>query len=422
MTSPIFGRRCFPSPCWPPSSWPAASPPPPPRLRRPRRTNHCRDPEDRGRHRRRRQLDEAVWRRAAVLTGFSLYSPVDKRPASDSTEILVWYSSSAIHFGIRAFEAHGHVTATLADRDRIAADDNIEIHLDTFDERNRAFVFLVNPLGVQADGIKNETGGFVPGSNVMPGMNDLSADFVWQSRGRLMEAGYVIEVRIPFGSLRYPLLAEQRWGLQIDRHVQHNGYEETWTPALKASASFIGQAGYITGLTGLHHGQLVELNPEVTNTVTGSPCCAQPQAGWRYDANPQIGGNIRWTLGSNYVLNGTVKPDFSQVEADATQIAADARFALFYAEKRPFFVEGARSIQRAEQPRLHANDRASRRRGEVHREARASRHRRALGARPVTVVIHDARPATRRHRAPATELRRAVARGSGVQRARRRRA
>jgi hypothetical protein len=285
-------------------------------------------------------LDEAVWRQAAVLTGFSLYSPVDQRPAPDSTEVLVWYSSNAIYFGIRAFEPHGTVTATLADRDRIAADDNIEIHLDTFDERNRAFVFLVNPLGVQADGIKNETGGFVPGSNVMPGMNDLSADFVWQSRGRLMEGGYVVEVRIPFGSLRYPLLAEQRWGLQIDRHVQHNGYEETWTPALKASASFIGQAGYITGLTGLHHGQLVELNPEVTNTVTGSPCCAQPQAGWRYDANPQVGGNLRWTLGSNYVLNGTVKPDFSQVEADATQIAADERFALFYAEKRPFFVEG----------------------------------------------------------------------------------
>jgi len=275
-------------------------------------------------------LDEAVWRQAAVLTGFPLYSPVDKRPASDSTEVLVWYSSSAIHFGIRAFEAHGQVTATLADRDRIAADDNIEIHLDTFDERNRAFVFLVNPLGVQADGIKNETGGFIPGANVMPGMNDLSADFVWQSRGRLLESGYVVEVRIPFGSLRYPLVAEQRWGLQIDRHVQHNGYEETWTPALKASASFIAQAGWITGLTGLRHGQLVELNPEVTNTATGAPCCQSAQGAWHYDQNPQIGGNIRWTLGSNYVLNGTVKPDFSQVEADATQIAADARFALFY--------------------------------------------------------------------------------------------
>jgi len=84
----------------------------------------------------------------------------------------------------------------------------------------------------------------------------------------------------------------------------------------------------------------VELNPEVTNTATGAPCCQSGQGAWHYDQNPQIGGNIRWTLGSNYVLNGTVKPDFSQVEADATQIAADARFALFYAEKRPFFVEG----------------------------------------------------------------------------------
>src|SRR3954466_6390508 len=110
-------------------------------------------------------LDEAVWRQAALLTGFSLYQPFDQRPAPDSTEVLVWYSSTAIYFGIRAFEPHGAVTATLADRDRIAADDNIEIHLDTFDERNRAFVFLVNPLGVQADGIKNETGGFVPGAN-----------------------------------------------------------------------------------------------------------------------------------------------------------------------------------------------------------------------------------------------------------------
>ena len=123
-----------------------------------------------------------MWQQAALLTGFSLYQPVDQRPAPDSTEVRVWYSSTAIYFGIRAFEPHGAVAATLADRDRISADDNIEIHLDTFDERNRALVFIVNPLGVQADGTKSEGGGFIPGSNVMPGQNDLSADFVWQSQ------------------------------------------------------------------------------------------------------------------------------------------------------------------------------------------------------------------------------------------------
>lgn len=286
-------------------------------------------------------LDERVWRRAAMLTGFSEYSPADSRPAPDSTEVLVWYSSDALYFGIRAFEPHGAVSATLADRDRISTDDNVEIHLDTFDERNRAFVFIVNPLGVQADGTKNETGGFIPGSNVAPGQDDLSADFIWESHGHVTDWGYEVEVRIPFSSLRYPLASTQRWGLQIDRHVQHSGYEETWTPAKRASASFIGQAGYLTDLSGMRHGQIVEMNPEATNTVNGTPCCSPAMDSWRYTSAPRLGGNVRWALGSNYVLNGTVRPDFSQVEADATQIAADARFALFYPEKRPFFVEGA---------------------------------------------------------------------------------
>lgn len=287
------------------------------------------------------RLDEPVWRDAALLTGFSLYQPADGRPSPDSTEVRVWYSPTAIYFGIRAFEPHGPVAATIADRDRVSADDNVEIHLDTFDERNRALVFIVNPLGVQADGTKNETGGFIPGSNVMPGQNDLSADFIWQSKGQVTESGYEVEVRIPFSSMRYPTSSVQRWGVQIDRHVQHSGYEETWTPAKRASASFISQAGFLTGLTGMRHGEIVELNPELTNTVNGTPCCSPTQRDWSYDSNPQLGGNVRWTRGSNFVLNGTVKPDFSQVEADATQVAADERFALFYAEKRPFFVEGA---------------------------------------------------------------------------------
>ena len=287
------------------------------------------------------RLDEPVWRTAAVLTGFSMYQPVDQRESPDSTEVLVWYSPTAIHFGIRAFEPHGAVRATLADRDRIGSDDNVEIHLDTFKEGRRAFVFIVNPLGVQADGTKSESGGFIPGSNVMPGTNDLSPDFIWESKGRLTDWGYEVEVRIPFSSLRYAATGEQRWGLQVDRHVQHSGYEETWTPALKGAASFIAQSGELRGLTGIRHGQLLEVNPELTTTVTGAACCGTAPQGWGYRSSPQLGGNVRWGIGSNFVLNGTIKPDFSQVEADASQIAADERFALFYPEKRPFFVEGS---------------------------------------------------------------------------------
>ena len=284
-------------------------------------------------------LDKPVWRKAALLTGFSEYAPVDQRPAPDSTEVLVWYSPTAIYFGIRAFEPHGIVRATLADRDKISNDDNIELHLDTFREGRKAVVFIVNPLGVQADGTKNEGGGFIPGANVAPGQNDLSADFQWESKGRLTDFGYEVEIRIPFSSFRYPEASEHQWGLQIDRHTQHNGYEETWTPAKKASASFIAQEGILRGITGITHGQVFELNPELTDAIAGNPVTGLPK--WSYTSHTQLGGNVKWGIGSNFVLNGTYKPDFSQVEADATQIATDARFALFYPEKRPFFVEGS---------------------------------------------------------------------------------
>src|SRR5713226_5060399 len=101
-------------------------------------------------------LDEPEWGAAARLTGFSQYRPVDGRPADDSTEVLVWYSPTAIYFGVRAFEAHGLVHATLANRDKIANDDYVQILLDTYHDHRRALVFGVNPLGVQSDGTISE--------------------------------------------------------------------------------------------------------------------------------------------------------------------------------------------------------------------------------------------------------------------------
>jgi hypothetical protein len=287
------------------------------------------------------KLDEPVWQSAARLTGFSMYRPVDQQAAPDSTEILVWYSAAALHIGVRAFEPHGAVRATLADRDRVSSDDHVEIHLDTFDERRRAFVFIVNALGIQADGTKAEGGGFIPGSNVAPGQNDLSPDFQWQSRGQITDYGYEVELRIPFSSLRFPARGVQRWGFQVIRHVQHSGYQQTWTPVRLGAASFIGQAGSLEGLRDMRHGLDVTLNPELTTSVAGVPAPVGSDQSWQYTNTPLLGGNIRAGLGSNFVLNGAIRPDFSQVEADALQVAADPRFALFYPERRPFFVEGS---------------------------------------------------------------------------------
>jgi hypothetical protein len=152
-------------------------------------------------------LNEPVWQQAALLTGFSEFSPHDGIAAADSTQVLVWYSPTAMYFGIRAFEPHGAVHATLADRDKIASDDNVQILLGTFHDHRQAYVFGVNPLGVQMDGTIVEqgqvlTGGWTPtlSGRVAP---DLSQDFVFSSKGRLTDYGYEIEIRIPLKSLKY---------------------------------------------------------------------------------------------------------------------------------------------------------------------------------------------------------------------------
>src|SRR2546426_11138155 len=108
-------------------------------------------------------LADSVWAHAALLTGFSQYAPNDGIPAADSTQVLVWYSPTAIYFGIRAFELHGRPTMTLANRDQIFGDDNVQILLGTFHDAKQVLMFAVNPLGVQGDG------SLVEGANVTAG-------------------------------------------------------------------------------------------------------------------------------------------------------------------------------------------------------------------------------------------------------------
>ena len=288
-------------------------------------------------------LDETAWKAASRLTGFSSYLPFDGRPAQDSTEVLVWYSASAVYFGIRAFETHGPVHATLAARDRIDSDDYIQLLIDPYNDRRRAFIFGVNPFGVQSDGTRTDGGGSgAPNARGQtfggnpPANIDLSTDFVFDSKGRLTDGGYEIEVRIPLTSIRFQGTDPQDWAFQVIRFVQHSGYQQTWTPARRGASSLLTQSGTLSGFTGLQRDQVVEIIPEFTSARSGQRVADE----WLTDTESSLGGNLRWRVKPNLTINATVRPDFSQVEADAAQIAGDARFALFFPEKRPFFVDG----------------------------------------------------------------------------------
>ncbi|HKE89227.1 MAG TPA: DUF5916 domain-containing protein [Gemmatimonadales bacterium] len=289
------------------------------------------------------RLDEPVWARAAALRDFSQYLPNDDRPAEDSTVVLVWYSPNAIYFGIRAYQDSAGVRATLADRDKIAGDDYVEILLDTFNDRRQALVFGVNPLGAQADGalvdaprqIATTLSAVSSGAYTV----DLNPDYIYASKGRLTAGGYEVEVRIPFKTLRYQARDSQDWGVNVIRVEQATGHQHTWTRVLQSRASFLAQSGTLTGLTGLERGLVLDVTPEATSTVVGLPQSAT--GGWHYGGgDPRIGGTAKWGVTSTLSLAGTARPDFSQVEADVPQVQFDPRTALFFPEKRPFFLDG----------------------------------------------------------------------------------
>jgi hypothetical protein len=285
-------------------------------------------------------LDEAVWARATVFEDFWEYLPVDGRRAQDETRVLVWYSPTAIHFGIQAREYHAsEIRATLADRDKIEGDDYVQIVLDTYNDRRQAFVIGVNPLGQQSDGILRDrtSGGSGSTSSSVSYAIDESPDFVYESKGRLTEDGYEVEIRLPFKSIRYQGAFEQNWGFNVIRRVQHSGYTSTWTPTKLDNASFMAQNGSLVGLTDLRRGLVLDINPEVTGTASRP---AGADASFKEDFNDPLGLNVRWGISSNLTLNGTVNPDFSQVEADVAQIEFDPRRQVFFPERRPFFLDG----------------------------------------------------------------------------------
>jgi hypothetical protein len=281
-------------------------------------------------------LSEPEWERAARLSEFSQYQPADGRPAVEPTEIRVMYSAKALYFGIVAHAPGRKVNATLAKRDNIGNDDRVIFYLDTFNDRRRAFMFGVNPLGVQTDGVRSEGGGSA--GSFMGGNIDFSPDYRFDSKGRLTDDGYVVEVRIPFKSLRFPRRGEQHRGLNVSRFNTSTNTEDTWTDAQRSSASFLAQAGTLEGIEDVERGIVTEVQPFVTSSMDGS---RNPATGAfdRGNMKGDAGANIRVGFPS-VSLDATINPDFSQVESDVGLVTVNERFALFLPEKRPFFLEG----------------------------------------------------------------------------------
>ena len=288
------------------------------------------------------RLDDAVWRDAAHVTDLYQRRPHDGTPATEASDIFLAYDSANLYLGFHAhYSDPGMLRANRRDRDETFEDDLFLVYFDPFLDQQRAYVFTVNGYGVQGDAILNSRG-FGRGREGVP-RGDTSWDVLFDTAAELVDDGFTAEMAIPFKSIRYPQReagAPHRWGLQIARLIVGKDEVVLWSPISRDVAGFMPQMGVLEGLTDLSRSRNIEILPTFTairfgalDGATGAFADKDPQ--------PEGGVNFKYGVTSNLTADVTLNPDFSQVESDLPQIEVNQRFALFYPELRPFFLEGA---------------------------------------------------------------------------------
>ncbi len=280
------------------------------------------------------RIDESAWTDAISISLDYETDPGENVPAPVATECLITYDSDRLYVAFRASDPEpGDIRARLADRDDAFDDDYVGIVLDTFDDGRRAFQFFVNPLGVQMDQSRND----------IAEDDDSSWDAIWDSAGRLTATGYEVELAVPFSSLPFPRTeGPQTWGVDALRiYPRSSRHRLANNPQDRDVDCYVCQFSKLTGFDGITPGRNLEINPTFT---AGRGERRQPFPDGPFedgDETSDLGLNISWGVTPNLNLAGTVNPDFSQVEADVAQLDVNRQFALFFPERRPFFLDDA---------------------------------------------------------------------------------
>lgn len=287
------------------------------------------------------KLDDAIWKQAIVLKDFYQVQPGDNIAPSKPTEVMLGHDAKFLYIAFHCYDEPDKVRANIPKRDHIFDDDYVGILFDTFNDSRKAYEFDFNPLGVQADGIWTDNN------------EDFNPDFVFESKGTVTSDGWTLEVAIPFKSLRYVAGKDKLWGAHFFRRIKRfNNELDTWMPLNRDISSWLAQEGHLTGLEGISTERTLELIPSLTLSETGkrkaSLTPAQLKAGLmdpgRFVNEPikfYPGLTGKFTINPNVTLDFAIKPDFAQVESDQLVVTANQRFPIFFAEKRPFFLEGA---------------------------------------------------------------------------------
>jgi len=280
-------------------------------------------------------LDEPAWQRAPVLDRFWQNFPQAEVEAPVRTEARFAYDRHALYVAIRAFDpAPAELRAPFARRDNVLSDqDMLVLFVDPVGTRKFAHFYRVNPRGSIGDGLYNEDSA----------TEDFSPDFDFEVVTGRFEGGWSAEFRIPFSTLRYPDAKATEWSVMVWRNwPRDQRYRMSSSKLPREQNCFLCLNEPLTGLAHLPSPEFLQLTPNAT--LRSVHAWGEGVAG-TVARDTVASLDLKWRARSDVVVDATINPDFSQVELDTPQLAGNAQFALFYPEKRPFFLEGADILQ-----------------------------------------------------------------------------
>jgi len=278
------------------------------------------------------KMDEEVWENALKLNLEYEVSPGENIKAPVATEVYIYTTKNRLNVGWKCHDPNpSEIRAQLTDRDKLFQDDYVGLFIDTFNDRRKRSNFFCNPLGVQADYIE------------MSSNETIEWDAIWDSAGMLTKTGYVVEMSIPFNALRFKKSKkDQIWSFDLARSYPRTVRHDIRRVKIdRNSACSICQAENLVGFKGIRSSDKLELDPTLSAVYT------QERDGFpngkfiKKDSKVEPGLTALWNFTPNMTLAATINPDFSNVEADIAQLDINTQFALYYAEKRPFFLEDA---------------------------------------------------------------------------------
>jgi hypothetical protein len=281
-------------------------------------------------------LDQDEWRSAVMFTLDYETDPAENVKPEVETKVYVAEDGETLYVAFEAFDPNpDDIRAYYRDRDRSYSDDFVGIVLDTFNDESRAYEFFANALGAQMDMIMNQNSG-----------EDDSWDAIWDSAGQINQQGYVVEMAIPLSQLSFAQLDKQTWGIDLVRFRPRSTRQRISVFAKdRDNNCYLCQTIKVTGFENLTPSTNLTVVPTLTAEKSENKEfneSTEQLGDWQSVNNDQdIGLDVKWGVTPNATLSATINPDFSQVETDSTQFSVNQQFALYFNEKRPFFLESA---------------------------------------------------------------------------------